>query len=84
MSRLQRYKIHTPPYARGELVRDDDGQVLKLAEVQDLLDQALFALDRARKYPDANPHQVAEIDSAVLVLREIVGHKAPAKVREHA
>lgn len=81
---LQRYSIHTPPYARGQLVEDERGQVLKLLDVTDTLNDALFALERARKYPDANPYQIAEIDSAVLAIREIVGHKAPAKVSEHA
>jgi len=31
---MKRYKIHTPPYGRGQLVESDTGTVVKLEDVQ--------------------------------------------------
>ena len=31
---MKRYKIHTPPYAKGQLVESEDGTVVKLEDIQ--------------------------------------------------
>jgi len=31
---MKRYKIHTPPYARGQLVESEDGTPVKLEDLQ--------------------------------------------------
>lgn len=70
---LQRYSIHTPPYARGQLVEDANGQVLKLLDVKDTLNDALHALGRAKRSPGINGYQASEIESAILAIESIVG-----------
>ena len=49
---ISRYSIETPPYARGRLVEDENGKILKLDEA-------------------------AEIDSAMLAIRDVIEAKEP-------
>ena len=36
--RIKRYSIHTPPYAPGHAVRDDDGKLCQWDEVEELIE----------------------------------------------
>ena len=74
---ISRYSIETPPYARGRLVEDENGKILKLDEAAETLNSALFALQRARNYKDVNPYLLAEIDSAMLAIRDVIEAKEP-------
>lgn len=60
---INRYSIHTPPYASGRLVEDPSGNILKLDEVRSLF----FTL---RELMEKTGHQSQYVTDALEILLE--------------
>ena len=67
---MKRYKIHTPPYAKGQLVESEDGTVVKLEDVQAMVKElSATASAIGMRTDDAIAHQL--IDSIQIMLKEV-------------
>ena len=67
---MKRYKIHTPPYAKGQLVESEDGTVVKLEDVQAMAKElSATASAIGMRTDDAIAHQL--IASIQVLLKEV-------------
>ncbi len=81
---MKRYRIHTPPYASGQLVEDPDGHILKRDEVIEVLESALSALKRAANQPGGcSLYHRAELSKAIEAIEQIVSPAEQPEVSEH-
>ena len=70
---MKRYKIHTPPYGRGQLVESDTGTVVKLEDVQAMAKElSATASAIGMRTDDAITHQL--IASIQVLLKGINAH----------
>ena len=67
---MKRYIIHTPPYAKGQLVESEDGTVVKLEDVQAMAKElSATASAIGMRTDDAIAHQL--IASIQVLLKEV-------------
>jgi hypothetical protein len=67
---MKRYKIHTPPYAKGQLVESEDGTVVKLEDIQAMAKElTVTASAIGMRTDDAIAHQL--IASIQVLLKEV-------------
>jgi hypothetical protein len=67
---MRRYKIHTPPYGRGQLVESDTGTVVKLEDLQAMAKElSVTASAIGMRTDDAIAHQL--IASIQVLLKEV-------------
>ena len=70
---MKRYKIHTPPYAWGQLVESEDGTVVKLEDIQAMAKElSATASAIGMRRDDAIAHQL--IASIQVLLKGINAH----------
>jgi len=70
---MKRYKIHTPPYARGQLVESEDGTAVKLEDLQAMAKElSATASAIGMRTDDAIAHQL--IASIQVLLKGINAH----------
>lgn len=80
---MNRYRIHTPMYAPGQLVEAADGNIFKRDEVIEALEPALAALKRVSNHVAANSYQASELSEAIDAIEQIVSPAELPEVSEH-
>ena len=67
---MKRYKIHTPPYAKGQLVESDTGTLVKLEDLRQIAKElSATASAIGMRTDDAIAHQL--IASIQVLLKEV-------------
>ena len=74
MAKLKRYSIETPPFAKGRLERDEDGDVVKWRDVQNGLGECIDELESIEQELVA-PSAWESILCVLEDLRTMVGDK---------